>query len=71
MNESKVNILLNDLSVEELIEINNDCYKITLKGTALSFARCMPPIGREKADKILKDFMQRVEEINNSEYYLL
>ena len=29
-----------------------------------------PPINRDKADKIVKDFMQRVEEINNNDYYL-
>lgn len=61
---------MNELFDEELIEVGNGCYKLTLKGTALSIARCVPPLNRVKADKILKDFMQRVEEINSSDYYL-
>jgi predicted nucleotidyltransferase len=36
----------------------------------LRIARSVPPIKRDKADKILKEFMQRVEEINTSDYYL-
>ena len=70
ISESKAKNLLNELFDEELIEVGNGCYKLTLKGTALSIARCVPPLNRVKADKILKDFMQRVEEINSSDYYL-
>ena len=32
-----------------------DCYKTTLKGEALRIACCVPPINRDKADKIVKD----------------
>lgn len=71
IDELKANSLLKELSDREFIERGGiDFYKITLKGAALRIARCVSPINRVKADKILKDFMQRVEEINNNDYYL-
>lgn len=68
--ELEADSLLRDLSDQEFIESCADCYKTTLKGDALCIARCVPPIDRIKADKIFNDFMQRVEEINSSDYYL-
>ena len=70
INESEANAILKELHNKEFIESSNDYYKITLKGSALGNARCVPPINRVKAEKILNDFMQRVEEINNNDYYL-
>lgn len=67
----EANSLLRELTKQGYIEKSSpDCYKTTLKGEALRIARCVPPIKRDKADKIVKDFMQRVEEINNNDYYL-
>lgn len=71
INNLEANSLLRELTKQEFIEkSSSDCYKTTLKGEALRIARCVSPINRAKADKILNDFMQRVEEINNDEYYL-
>lgn len=67
----EANNLLRELTEQGFIEkSSSDCYKTTLKGEALRIARCVPPIKRDKADKIVNDFMQRVEEINNNDYYL-
>lgn len=60
---------ISELISNDLIEPFEDGYKLTLKGNALCVAKCIPPINREKADKIFKEFMQRVEEINNDDYY--
>jgi len=70
INESEANAILKELHNKEFIESSNDYYNITLKGSALGNARCVPPINRTKAEKILNDFMQRVEEINNDDYFL-
>ncbi len=70
INCKEANSLIKELSEQEFIENSSDCYKTTLKGEALRIARCVPPIKRDKADKIVNDFMQRVEEINNNDYYL-
>ena len=67
----EANNLLRELTKQGYIEkSSSDYYKTTLKGEALRIARCVPPINRDKADKIVNDFMQRVEEINNNDYYL-
>lgn len=70
INDSEANSLLRVLSDQEFIESSAHCFKTTLKGEALRIARCVPPIKRDKADKIVSDLMQRVEEINNNDYYL-
>lgn len=71
INDIEANSLLRELTEQGFIEkSSSNYYKITLKGEALRIARCVPPINRDKADKIVKDFMQRVEEINNNDYYL-
>lgn len=61
---------ISELISNDLIEPFEDGYKLTLKGNALCVAKCIPPINREKADKIFKEFMKRVEEVNNDDYYL-
>ncbi|MDR1007430.1 MAG: nucleotidyltransferase domain-containing protein [Campylobacteraceae bacterium] len=43
---------------------------MTSNGQALCVARSTPPLNKAKADKIFNEFMERVEEINNSNYYL-
>lgn len=71
INDIEANSLLRELTEQGFIEkSSSDYYKTTLKGEALRIARCVPPIKRDKADKIVKDFMQRVEEINNNDYFL-
>jgi predicted transcriptional regulator/predicted nucleotidyltransferase len=71
INTKKLNLLINELLQNELIEKGQKGeYPLTMKGQALCAARAVPPINKEKADKIFKEFMQRVEEINNDNYYL-
>jgi len=66
----QANSLLKDLKEQGFIEKNSfDYYKTTLKGAALRNERGVPPIKRVKTDKIVNDFMQRVEEINSNDYY--
>ena len=45
-------------------------YQLTIKGQALCVARYTNPLNKEKADKLFKEFMERVEEINSNEFYL-
>jgi predicted transcriptional regulator/predicted nucleotidyltransferase len=67
----KINLLINKLLQDGLIEKSQKReYQLTMKGQALCAARSVPPMNKEKADKIFKEFMQRVEEINNDNYYL-
>jgi predicted nucleotidyltransferase len=69
-----------DLLINELLQngfivladetLQDDEYQLTTKGQALCAARCVSPMNKEKADKVFNEFMQRVEEINNNDYYL-
>jgi predicted nucleotidyltransferase len=43
---------------------------LTDKGHTLCVANSMPPLNKEKADKIFSEFMQRVEKINHEDTYL-
>lgn len=70
LNKSETDTLISELISNNFIEPYNNIYSITLKGNAFSIARCVPPINREKADKIFQEFMQRVEEVNNNDFYL-
>jgi predicted nucleotidyltransferase len=70
INEAKANTILNELIEKEYIVSDDDSYELTLKGAALRNARCVTPIDRTKADKIMEDFLHRVDEINKSDYYL-
>ena len=70
IHSSEAKGFISELSEREFIVDSSDCYKTTLKGETLRIARCVPPIKRDKADKIVSDLMQRVEEINNNDYYL-
>jgi len=67
--------LIKDLIQNEFIENTTEEqqekeFQLTIKGQALCIARCVSPMSKEKADKIFNDFMKRVEEINNNDYYL-
>jgi len=70
LNDFETNEVLKELLDKDFIERVEDDYEITLKGSALRISRCVPPINKLKADKLLKDFMQRVQEINNDDFYL-
>jgi predicted transcriptional regulator/predicted nucleotidyltransferase len=71
LNVKNMNLLINELIKNGLIEeTKKKEYQLTMKGQALCAARSVSPMNKEKADKIFKEFMQRVEEINNNNYYL-
>ena len=75
LNHKNVNLLVEDLLQNDFIEKATDEqqkkeYQLTIKGQALCAARCLSPMNKEKADKVFNEFMQRVEEINNDNYYL-
>ena len=42
----------------------------TIKGNSLSMASAAKPILRKTAEKILEDFLKRVKEVNENNYYL-
>lgn len=62
--------LIKELQDRRFIEETEGGYSLTLHGAALSIARCVPPINKEKADSLLADFMYRVREVNESDEYL-
>jgi predicted transcriptional regulator len=75
LNANKTNALIKELIQNGFIENNQDKkngneYQLTSKGQSLCAARSIPPLNKAKADKIFKEFMMRVEEINNNNYYL-
>jgi predicted transcriptional regulator/predicted nucleotidyltransferase len=71
LNAKNTNLLINELLQNELIEkTRKGEYQLTMKGQSLCATRSVPPMNKEKADKIFKEFMHRVEEINNNDYYL-
>lgn len=61
---------ISGLIAKGFIEQSDEKYKLTLKGNALSIARCTNRINKEKADKIFSDLIKRVHEINNDDKYL-
>lgn len=62
--------LIKELLAEGYIEPVDSEYQLTVKGNALCVARYTSPLNKEKADKLFKEFMERVEEINTNDYYL-
>jgi predicted transcriptional regulator/predicted nucleotidyltransferase len=71
LNTKNINLLINELLHNELIEkTQKNEYQLTMKGQALCAARSVSPMSKEKADKIFKDFMHRVDKVNNNNYYL-
>jgi predicted nucleotidyltransferase len=45
-------------------------YELLPLGRSLALARAVPPITRQKAERIVQEFMDRVEEINSNEKYV-
>lgn len=70
LNDLETNEAIKELLDKDFVERVENNYEITLKGSALRIARCVTPINKLKADKLLRDFIQRVQEINNDDYYL-
>lgn len=62
------------LKNEKLIEIIKDrdifFWTTTIKGNSLSMASAAKPILRKTAEKIIKNFLERVHHINEDNYYL-
>lgn len=72
LNKEKTKELIDALLSEGYIEAakKKRKYQLTIKGQALCVARYTNPLNKEKADKLFKKFMERVEEINSNEFYL-
>lgn len=70
LEKGKTDSFMLELISNGFIELCENRYKLTLKGNALCIAHCVPPINKEKADRIFQEFMQRVEEVNNDDFYL-
>lgn len=72
LNEEQIEELIQALLAEGYIEPAKEKneYQLTIKGHALCVARYTNPINKTKADKLFKEFMERVEEINSNDYYL-
>ena len=72
LNKEKTKELIDALLSEGYIEAakKKGKYQLTIKGQALCVARYTNPLNKEKADKLFKEFMERVEEINSNEFYL-
>ena len=78
LNEINTKSLIKELLKEEYITRNKQKnrfargdYLLDDKGSMLCSAKLIPPINKEKADKIFIDFLQRVHEINSNDYYLV
>lgn len=70
LDEGEANSFIFELISNDFIRLYENGYRLTFKGNALCIARCVPPINREKADRIFQEFMKRVEEVNNDDFYL-
>ena len=72
LNKERTKELIDALLSEGYIEAakKKGKYQLTIKGQALCVARYTNPLNKEKADKLFKEFMERVEEINSNEFYL-
>ena len=75
---SIANKILEDMIKDEIIESwkmpeqgeHRKFYKVLTKGHAIKNARFIKPILKEKADKILKELIERIKILNSDEYYL-
>ena len=70
LNQEQTDELIQELLNNEYIEPSEGKYQLTIKGHALCVARYTSPLNKAKADKLFKEFMERVEEVNTNEYYL-
>jgi len=75
LSQKNVDFLIEELLQHDFIEKTTKEnqekeFQLTIKGQSLCIARCVSPMSRKKADEVFNDFMKRVNEINNDDYYL-
>lgn len=58
-------MLADGLIAETDLEANGQTYELTTKGMALGMARAAKPIKRATAERLVSEFLQRVEQVNN------
>lgn len=58
-------LVADGLIVETDTRSNGRNYELTIKGMALSMASAAKPITRRTAERLVSEFLQRVEEVNN------
>ena len=70
VNNITANQIMQDLLKEEYIETHRDIehWQNTIKGNALANATARKPINRKTADRLLKEFLERVREVNDGNY---
>lgn len=61
---------LQELGYVEKFSDERGFYELTILANAFRQAKAIPPISREKADQLFRDFMERVEYINSNTNYL-
>jgi hypothetical protein len=75
MDGDSTNALLKQLTDEGYLELSQigkeKVWLNTIRGNALAQAKFMKPIPRDKATRILEDFLTRVTTVNNDPYYLI
>lgn len=63
--------IIKSLLQKELVQIElKGDYTLSDNGYMLCRARSVSPIKKEKADKLFNEFLQRVNEVNNDDFYL-
>ena len=79
VDEETAEHIFNDLRTEGYIEITEEYthaaakdirWQTTLKGNHLALATARKPIKRKTAERLVKEFLQRVEEINANDDYV-
>lgn len=72
--ENEAQLLLDELTklgyVTTTIDNKNFTHCNTIKGNALALSKALSSITKEKAEQLFNDFMERVKEVNNNDYYL-
>lgn len=49
---------------------NRNFYSLQRKGMALANAKFIKPISKEKANEVVKELLERVEQMNSNDYYI-
>jgi predicted nucleotidyltransferase len=73
VSERKARPILSELVEQGYVEIVSKrpkIWKTTLKGGSLANAKAAKPIRRATAERVLREFMERVHEVNTNEHYL-
>jgi predicted nucleotidyltransferase len=69
--ETLISELAREGYIEKGIVFHDELYwRNSIKGNALALASAAKPIRRTTADKKVKEFIERVYEVNENEYYL-